>query len=112
MIPGYGGQVMGLVQHIETLVRWRQYDAATHGEVGEQQGVVDHQHVGRIHVVAGAVEGAVLMMSQRLVAGVAVGGDTIPAEIGDGLGPVVPITVPLAFRVGLPQRLITVLVGV
>lgn len=28
VIPGDGGQVMGFVQHIDALVRWRQYDAA------------------------------------------------------------------------------------
>jgi len=52
------------------------------------------------------------MMAECLVAGVAVGGDAIPAEIGDGFGPVVPIAIPFAVGVGLPQRLIAALVGV
>ena len=102
VIPGDGGQVVRFVQHIDALVGRRQDDATTHGEVREQQRVVDYQHVGRIHVVAGAVEGAVLMMGQGLVAGVAIGGDTIPTKVGNGFGPVVPITIPLAFGVGLP----------
>ena len=112
VIPGYGRQVVGLIQHIDTLVRWRQYDAAAHGEVGEQQGMVDHQHVGGVHVVPGAVEGAVLVVAQRLVATVAIGGDAIPAQIRNRLGPVVPVPVPLPLGVGLPQRLIALLVRI
>ncbi|MNH20430.1 hypothetical protein D3C79_801980 [compost metagenome] len=112
VIPGYGRQVVSLIQHIDTLVRWRQYDAAAHGEIGEQQGMVDHQHIGGVHVVPGTVEGAVLMMAQRLVAAVAIGGDAIPAQIRDGLGPVVPVPVPLPLGVGLPQRLIAFLVRI
>ena len=36
VIPGDGGQVMGLIQHIDALIRGRQNDAAAHGEIGEQ----------------------------------------------------------------------------
>lgn len=74
--------------------------------------MVDDQHIGALHVVAGAMKGAVLVMAQRLVAGVAVGGDAIPASVGNGLWPVVPIPVPFAIGVGLPQRLVAIFVAV
>ncbi len=74
--------------------------------------MVHDQHIGTVHIVAGAMKGAVLMMAQRLVAGVAIGSDAIPTEVGDRLRPVVPIPVPLAIGIGLPQRLVTILVAV
>lgn len=73
--------------------------------------MVHDQHIGTVHIVAGAMKRAVLMMAQRLVAGVAIGSDAIPTEVGDRLRPVVPIPVPLAIGIGLPQRLVTILVA-
>ena len=103
---------MGFIQYIDAFIWGGQDDTSAHSEIGKQQRMVDHQYIGAIHVVAGAMKGAVLVMAQRLVAGVAVGGDAIPASVGNGLWPVVPIPVPFAIGVGLPQGLVAIFVAV
>ena len=109
LIAGYGWQVVGFIQYIDALIGARQDDATAERQIGQQQRVVDDQHIKLVEAGTGLMKRAALMLVKQGVADMTIGADGLPQLVIEGLGPAVPIAGPAALLIGLPQLLVALL---
>src|SRR5690606_842098 len=96
MTQGDVGEAVGLVEHVDRVPRRRQDDPAAEGEVGHHQIVVGDDAVGVLQGGAGLEETALVDLATAVPGALAaVHGEGAPAGVGDGIGPAVPVPIPV-----------------
>ena len=100
-------QVMALIEDINAVLRGRQNGAATQGQVRQGQVVVGDDDIGVLQGVAGLEETALADIGTAPAAALAViGGDAEPGFLGDSVGPVVAVAIPLAPAQGVDHGVV------
>jgi hypothetical protein len=90
------------VEHVNAVLRGGQDGAAPQGQVREGQVVVGDDDVRALQLVPGPEKAALADVRAAPAAALAVvGGDAVPDLLGNGLGPVVAVPVPLAAAQGI-----------
>ena len=100
-------QVMALIEHINAVLRGRQDGAATQGQVRQGQVVVGDDDIGVLQGVAGLEETALADIGTAPATALAViGGDPEPGFLGDSVGPVIAVAIPLAPAQGVDHGVV------